>query len=82
MADAMADAQDFTAFAAGATELEARIADAEARGEPVPAEARAMLAALRDLARAVEGLRSTLDASPEDGAAPAPDAPAGDRPPG
>ena len=52
---------DFGAFAEQADQLEARIADADARGESVPPEARAMLASLRDLARAVEGLRASLE---------------------
>jgi hypothetical protein len=52
---------DFDAFAEQADQLEARIADADARGEAVPPEARAILASLRELARAVEGLRSSLE---------------------
>ena len=55
--------EDFDAFAEQAEQLEARIADTEARGEPVPAEARAMLDALRSIARAVEDLRASLAGS-------------------
>ena len=57
---------DLAAFAARADELEARIAEAEARGEALPPQARAMLTSLRELARAVEGLRATLEQQPGD----------------
>ena len=58
-------AGELDAFAARADELEARIAEAEARGEPLPPQARAMLASLRELTRAVEGLRASMkDAEP------------------
>jgi len=66
------DLRDLEAFGAHARELEARIAEAERTGADVPAEARMMLASLRDLAAAVEGLRGTLGGSqtaPGDGAA-------------
>ena len=67
---------DLDAFAARADELEARIAEAEARGETLPPQARAMLVSLRELAHAVEGLRTSL------GALPAPSADAPGEPPG
>jgi hypothetical protein len=57
----MTGSDDFRAFAEQADQLEARIADADARGEPVPPEARAILTSLRELARAVEGLRASLE---------------------
>ncbi len=41
-------------------ELEKFIADTEARGEPVPEEARAMLARLRELMDALKGLTDSL----------------------
>jgi len=61
-------------FEAHAEELAAYIAAADAAGEPVPDEARTMLASLRDLSRAVDQLRQSLDEPP----AP-PDAPADTR---
>jgi hypothetical protein len=42
-------------------ELEAFIAEAEARGETVPAEAHMMLARLRELMAALRGLTSSLE---------------------
>jgi hypothetical protein len=75
-------ADDLDAFAARADELEARIAEAEARGEDLPPQARAMLASLRELARAVEGLRATLAPPPAgDAPAAAPSAAPPDAPP-
>ena len=68
----MDELRDIDSFLSHATALEARIAAAEAAGDDVPAEARLMLASLRDLANAVDGLRSTIDD------AHAPDAPAED----
>jgi hypothetical protein len=46
-------------------ELEAFIAETEARGEPVPAEARAMLAHLKELMAAIEGLRTSFEKGEE-----------------
>ena len=42
-------------------ELEAFIAQTEARGEAVPPEARMMLVRLRELMAALEGLRTSFD---------------------
>ena len=42
-------------------ELEAFIAQTEARGEAVPPEARMMLARLKELMAALEGLRSSFE---------------------
>jgi hypothetical protein len=47
-------------FADSLAELEARIAAADAGGEPVPSEARQMLEKLRDLISALGGLSATL----------------------
>jgi hypothetical protein len=55
---------ELDAFSARADELETRIAEAEARGEPLPPQARAMLTSLRELARAVEGLRASMGDAP------------------
>jgi hypothetical protein len=71
---------DLDAFAARADELEARIADAEARGEALPPQARAMLASLRELARAVEGLRASMG-EPLSGEPPPGESPPGESPP-
>ena len=70
----MADRPDLSAFEEHAAQLAAHIAAADAAGEPVPDEARTMLASLRDLSRAVDQLRQSLDEPP----AP-PDAPADTR---
>jgi len=51
-------------------ELEAFIARTEASGEPVPPEARVMLARLRELIKAMNDLRTSFDES-------APEPPAG-----
>ena len=75
-AAARAGEADLEAFAAHADELEARIAEAESRGEPLPPQAHAMLASLRELARAVEGLRASMGDAPPGDSAP------GDSPPG
>jgi hypothetical protein len=48
-------------------ELEAYIAQTEARGEPVPPEARAMLARLRELMAALRDLTASLDERAEPG---------------
>ncbi|AHG89170.1 hypothetical protein J421_1633 [Gemmatirosa kalamazoonensis] len=56
----MSEQPDLDAFDAQAARLAAHIAAAEAAGEAVPEEARAMLASLQELARAVEGLRQSL----------------------
>jgi hypothetical protein len=42
-------------------ELEAFIAQTEARGEPVPPEARAMLERLRELVAALKGLTASFE---------------------
>jgi hypothetical protein len=48
-------------------ELEKFIADTEARGESVPAEAHAMLARLRELVAALKGLTDSLaNAKPDE----------------
>lgn len=54
-------ADGFNAFDEQASRLEAHIADAERRGDPVPEEARAMLASLRELTKALEGLRGSIE---------------------
>lgn len=46
-------------------ELEAFIAQTEARGEPVPQEARVMLERLRELMSALRGLSASFDRAPE-----------------
>jgi hypothetical protein len=48
-------------------ELEAYIAETEARGEPVPPEARVMLERLRELMAALRGLTATFDDRAEPG---------------
>jgi hypothetical protein len=48
-------------------ELEAYIAETEARGEPVPAEARVMLERLRELMAALRGLTASFDERAEPG---------------
>jgi hypothetical protein len=48
-------------------ELEAYIAEAEARGEPVPPEARVMLERLRELMTALRGLTASFDERAEPG---------------
>jgi hypothetical protein len=50
-----------------AAELEAYIAQTEARGEPVPPEARAMLARLRELMAALRDLTASLGERAEHG---------------
>lgn len=56
----MDELRDIDSFLTHASALEARIAAAEAAGDDVPPEARIMLASLRDLAQAVDGLRTTI----------------------
>lgn len=53
-------------------ELEAFIADAEARGEPVPAEAHMMLDRLRELMTALQGLTASFEQRSEPGERTAP----------
>ena len=65
----MADQPDLSAFEEHAAQLAAHIAAAEAAGEPVPEHARAMLASLRDLSRAVDELRQSLGAQGDEGPA-------------
>jgi hypothetical protein len=55
---------------AAVAELEAIVAEAEARGEPVPPEAHAMLARLGELVDALHGLSATFDDRPDGAAAP------------
>lgn len=78
----MDELRDIESFLTHATALEARIAAAEAAGDDVPEEARLMLASLRDLARAVDGLRTTITGTDEGSAASdaAPVAPSPDTP--
>ena len=68
----MDELRDIDSFLTHASALEARIAAAEAAGDDVPPEARIMLASLRDLAQAVDGLRTTIHET--EAPAPAPDA--------
>ena len=74
----MDELRDIESFLTHATALEARIAAAEAAGEDVPEEARLMLATLRDLARAVDGLRTTITGTDEGTAAPGAGSPSPD----
>ena len=75
----MDELRDIDSFLTHASALEARIAAAEAAGDDVPPEARIMLASLRDLAQAVDGLRTTIHetaaSEPAPDAAPAPRSP-------
>ena len=73
------------AFGDSAQALEAQIAEAEARGAPVPPEARAMLESLRQLARAIEDLQARPGVeppAPDESDAPHADAPHTDEAPG
>jgi hypothetical protein len=54
-------------------ELEAFIAQTEARGEPVPPEARVMLARLRELMAALQGLTASFDERAEQPPSTGPD---------
>jgi hypothetical protein len=56
-------------------ELEAYIAETEARGEPVPPEARVMLDRLRELMAALRGLTASFDERAEPGERTSPPAP-------
>lgn len=69
----MDELRDLESFRAHAAALEAQIAAAEAAGDDVPAEARLILASLRDLALAVDGLRTTMTGTDADGIAPSPE---------
>ena len=60
----MTESDPLRAFGDSAEALEARIADAEARGTPVPPEAHAMLVSLRELARAISDLQTSLGTEP------------------
>jgi len=73
----MSSPDDLRAFGDSAQALEAQIAEAEARGTPVPPEAHAMLESLRQLARAIEDLQASLGVEPPPGedAGPAADEP-------
>ena len=62
----MTESDPLRAFGDSAEALEARIADAEARGTPVPPEAHAMLVSLRELARAIADLQTSLGTEPAD----------------
>ncbi|HET7457655.1 MAG TPA: hypothetical protein VFJ74_08360 [Gemmatimonadaceae bacterium] len=48
------------AFGAHLAGLEARVAEADARGDSVPAEARAMITHLREIVAALDGLTAAL----------------------
>jgi hypothetical protein len=48
-------------------ELEAFIAETEARGEAVPPEARLMLARLKELMEAIRGLNASLESREDPG---------------
>lgn len=52
---------DASAFGDPLAALEAHIAAADARGEPVPPEAREMLVKLRELVAALSGLSASLE---------------------
>ena len=65
MLHAMTESDPLRAFGDSAEALEARIAEAEARGTPVPPEAHAMLVSLRELARAIADLQSSLGTEPD-----------------
>jgi hypothetical protein len=68
----MSRPDDLRAFGDSAQALEAQIADAEARGTPVPPEAHAMLESLRQLSRAIDDLQASLGVeAPADGSADA-----------
>ena len=60
----MTESDPLLTFGHSAEALEARIADAEARGAPVPPEAHAMLVSLRELARAIADLQTSLGTEP------------------
>jgi hypothetical protein len=60
----MSRPDDLRAFGDSAQALEAQIADAEARGTPVPPEAHAMLESLRQLSRAIDDLQASLGVDP------------------
>jgi hypothetical protein len=62
----MTTPDELRTFANSADALEAQIAGAEARGTPVPPEARAMLESLRQLARAIDDLQASLGTTEED----------------
>jgi hypothetical protein len=61
----MSEGPELVAFDEQMARLAAHIAAAEAAGEPVPPEAREMLASLRELSRAVAQLRASLEAPDE-----------------
>lgn len=69
----MNDLRDLESFRAHAAALEAQIAAAEAAGDDVPAEAKLILASLRELAQAVDGLRTTMTAAQHESELPSPD---------
>ena len=54
-------ADDRPGLAAQVTRMEVEIAQLVARGEPVPPEAERMLARLREVAVALEGLRESFE---------------------
>ena len=60
-------------------ELEAFIAQTEARGEPVPPEARAMLDRLRELMAALKGLTASFEERAEPGERTSPPKAPGER---
>ena len=71
MLQGMTQPDALRAFGDSAEALEARIADAESRGVPVPPEAHAMLVSLRELARAIDDLQASLGTETPDESAPA-----------
>ena len=73
----MTESDPLRAFGDSAEALEARIAAAEASGTPVPPEAHAMLVSLRELARAISDLQSSLGAASGETDDQARDAPGG-----
>jgi hypothetical protein len=59
------DERGFPTGSDAIAELEAFIAQTEARGEPIPPEARAMLARLKELMAAIEELRTSFEKGEE-----------------
>ena len=59
---------DRAGLAAQVTRMEVELSRLVARGEPVPPEAERMLARLREVAEALEGLRESFEKRPEPGA--------------
>jgi hypothetical protein len=66
----MSDEHTSHPFAGPLAAMEAEIAAAEARGEPVMPQAHAMVARLRELMQALDGLNASLGTGPAPDAAP------------